>query len=105
MRVQHNYGLLVFILVVAIVLCLVFTQPGFIGQGFKVAGVGSKTSVSTQRVVPVVSPSFSVEVFDPMTISVVASRDVSVPSSQTRYTYAFGVLASSTDGQTQYHVQ
>ncbi|MFH1399878.1 MAG: RHS repeat-associated core domain-containing protein [Nanoarchaeota archaeon] len=108
MRVQHNYGLLVFILVVAIVLCLVFTQPGFIGEGFKVASVGgggSKTEVVTQRVVPAAAPMVSVEVFDPMTISVVASRDVSVPSSQTHYTHAFGVLSSTTDGEKQYHIQ
>ncbi|MFH1400377.1 MAG: RHS repeat-associated core domain-containing protein [Nanoarchaeota archaeon] len=77
------------------------------GEGFKVAGMGgvSKVAVGAQRVVPAAVPVVSVEVFDPSTISVSAGRDVSVPSGQRRYTYAFGVLSSTSDGLTQYHVQ
>ncbi|MFH1400378.1 MAG: hypothetical protein ABIH41_02565, partial [Nanoarchaeota archaeon] len=77
---------------------LLSVQLDRVGEGFKVA-------VGAQRVVPVVVQVVSVEVFDPSMVSVSASRDVSLPSSQTRYTYAFGVLASTADGQTQYHVQ
>ncbi|MFH1400801.1 MAG: RHS repeat-associated core domain-containing protein [Nanoarchaeota archaeon] len=111
MSKEHHYPLRTLILLVALIFSIVGINYDSIGQGFKVAGVGGggKTKISTETVstpttISESSPLLSVTPFSASSIGT-GVKDSAAPDSRIRYTYAFGVLSSTTDGVKQYHVQ
>ncbi|MFH1400800.1 MAG: RHS repeat-associated core domain-containing protein [Nanoarchaeota archaeon] len=106
---SHHYPLLTFVLLVALAFSIISINYESIGQGYKVAGVGggSSTTTSTQKSIPVRTASAPLISVQPFSAGAIGNgvKDSTAPDSQTGYAYAFGVLSSTTDGQTQYHVQ